>query len=487
MSGGLIQLVAYSVYDIFLTQEPEITFFKIVYRRHTCFTIEQIPQHFVSKPDFGKKTSCVISKNGDLINNMNLVITLPAIPKFDESDNYLRFAWVRRIGYDIIKYIEIEIGNDVIDRHYGEWMNIWYELTIKKQKRIDMLIGDIKEITEFSDGKKSYKLTIPLNFWFCQSPGLALPILSLKDDDVKVNIEFRDFDQCSIVSPSHFVNIDRSFAHFEKDEPIINGDNNLVGRYAGHDFLTKRLYIQKLSDNTISKGVTLVGQKSGFCVETKGCEHIYNRSQALKNIKLKDAYLIVDYIYLDNEERDKFFNGKHEYLIEQLYYSGEKTVDSLNQNIKLDFVHPCKELFWVSQLALVQNKKINDHFNYTDSLVKECGDNLIRKAAILFNGYDKVSIRDIEYFSRDQIYTYYKNSAASGINCFSFAFDPLKFQPNGAANFTKIENVILKLIFKPIINSNLTKLRVYSKVYNILRISCGCSGLAYSSNTILDF
>src|SRR5271166_357030 len=146
MAGGLIQLVAYGNQDIFLTQDPQITFFKVVYRRHTNFSLEVIPQDFIHTPDFGKRVSCILSRNGDLIGKVYVAIQLPTIPQFlDDNQNVdqvFKFAWVRRIGYAIIKTVDIEIGGELIDRHYGDWLNIWHELTIPKRMNLDIVLGN---------------------------------------------------------------------------------------------------------------------------------------------------------------------------------------------------------------------------------------------------------------------------------------------------------------------------------------------------------
>ena len=109
MGGGLIQLVAYGIQDIYISGDPQITFFKVVYKRHTNFSIEPIRQYFSTSLDFGKSSSCTIARHGDLITKMYLVVNLPFIPSFKETDNIKKFAWAKKIGYVIIKTIEIEI------------------------------------------------------------------------------------------------------------------------------------------------------------------------------------------------------------------------------------------------------------------------------------------------------------------------------------------------------------------------------------------
>jgi hypothetical protein len=225
MAGGLIELVAYGVQDLFLTDDPQITFFKRVYRRHTNFSTEHILQPFNEpKPDFGKRLTCVLSRNGDLIRKIYLVVELPRIPVFKDEDNEIdvltKFQWVRRIGYAMIRFVEVEIGGELIDRHYGDWMNIWHELTIQNEKQINQMIGDVDELIKPTNGKDQFKLYIPLQFWFCRFSGTALPAVSLQYNHIKINVEIQNFDELYIISPTHFINIDNDLVNFEPFEFI---------------------------------------------------------------------------------------------------------------------------------------------------------------------------------------------------------------------------------------------------------------------------
>ncbi len=165
MTGGLIQLVAYGIEDMFITQDPQITFFKTIYRRHTNFSTEPIAQYFTQTLDFAVKATCPISRNADLASKSYLVVTLPAI---NFTDNTTKFAWVKKIGFALIDYVEVELGGQLIDRHYGEWLNIWYELTQEKTDGFNKMIGNIDELINYSSTKNEYNLHITLDFWFCK-------------------------------------------------------------------------------------------------------------------------------------------------------------------------------------------------------------------------------------------------------------------------------------------------------------------------------
>lgn len=509
MTGGLIQLVATGAQDIALTQEPEITFFKIVYRRHTNFSLETIPQSFVNKPDFGRKTSCIISRNGDIIRKIHVVIELPNIPKFLDSeqniDTITKFAWVNKIGYAIIQNVEIEIGSELIDKQYGDWLNIWNELTVSKNKKnLKKMIGDINQLTDYSNGKKSYKLIVPLQFWFNRIAGLALPVVCFQNNHIKINLELNDLNKCYKITPTHYINIDNDFVNFEKNEYLIQTVNNTtsLARFVHFDIIEKRLYIERLTKNNFqSKNVSsfelndimnddtkyiIKGLNSDFEVmpQINSTERIFhNRSVNFKNISIKNCFLLVEYGFLDNDERIRFSQARHEYLIEQVVYNGEHNIDGLHQSFNVGFNQICKELIWVSQLNDACNN--NQHFNYTDSLIMENdkykGDNIITRETILFNGNERLSMRDSEYFTLVQPYEYHKNAPEPAvINVYSFSLQPEKHQPYGVANLNKISNIELKISVKNNINfENPAKLRVYGLTNNILRIAMGISGLVF--------
>jgi hypothetical protein len=526
MAGGLIQLVAYGTQDLFITKDPQITFFKIVYRRHTNFSTELIEQPFTHTPEFGKRVTCVLSRNGDLIRKMYLVAVLPRIPQFIDDNNNIdvitKFAWVRRVGYSLISNIEIEIGGEVIDEQYGDWLNIWHELTVTSEKDISKMLGDIKELTDFSNGKQTYKMFIPLQFWFNRVAGLALPIVGLQYNHIKINLEINNFNKLYKLAPTHYINIDNDFVNyepFEFIEQVINGVQSLA-QFVHFDLVERRLYLFRVTDNPF----TSVTEPDSSKIQTEEAQdqllyekdadgnlvndsylikglttkfeamprinatektHI-NRSVQFDNIVLKSAFMLVEYIFLDAEERIRFSQSRHEYLIEQILYNGEKVIDGINQKFKIGFTQPVKEVIWVSQLTITTNTRLNDHFNYSDSLIKDksgksIGKNIIQKATMAFNGQDRLSVRDNSYFSHIQPYQHHTVAPSVGINAYSFALHPEKHQPSGVANMSKIDNIRLRLEVVPEIDFIKTaRLRFYGINYNILRIANGISGLVFS-------
>jgi hypothetical protein len=287
MGGGLMQLVAYGAQDVYLTGNPQITFFKVVYRRHTNFSMECIEQPLDSAR-FGGMHTVQVLRNGDLAGKMYLMTTLPSIQAGGAKANG-KVAWVRRVGHALVDNIECTVGGSQVDKHYGMWYDLWYELThtVDQERGYNKMVGDVPELTTMTDKViPSYTLYVPLQFWFNRNTGLALPLIALQYHEVRFNIK-------------------------------LNTLANLVN---------------KQNDATVVAGV------------------------ADSAVELSASALLVDYIYLDSEERRRFAQVGHEYLIEQVQFGGVETLTGANSKVKLDFNHPCKELVWVVQSgAIVDN------------------------------------------------------------------------------------------------------------------------------------
>ncbi len=195
MAGGLMQLVAQGAQDVFLTGDPQITFFKVVYRRHTNFAIEAIEQTFSGTVDFGRRVTCQVSRNGDLMHKVYLQVDLPAMTQTTGT-----VAWTRHVGHALISYVNVEVGGQEIDKQYGDWLNIWNELTqsAEKQDGYDTMIGNTTALTTAGAAIPAATLYIPLQFWFCRNPGLALPLIALQYHEVKFNIQFRAASECYV-------------------------------------------------------------------------------------------------------------------------------------------------------------------------------------------------------------------------------------------------------------------------------------------------
>ena len=241
-------------------------------------------------------------------------------------------------------------------------MELWNELTPES--------GKVEAYKAMTTGASGDVLYIPLEFWFCRNPGLALPLIALQYHEVKFNVQF---------GPVNF------------SEP--------------------KLY--------------------------------------------------VDYIYLDTDERRRFAQISHEYLIEQVQFNGQDTLSGAGKGkVRLNFNHPCKELVWVC---------------------KDNGDNAkaTGKVKLQLNGHDRFSTRDADYFSTVQPYQHHSRvpADASKINVYSFGLKPAEHQPSGTCNMSRIDNATLHVEEA----GDATKLSIYAVNYNVLRIMSGMGGLAYSN------
>lgn len=194
MAGALMQLVAYGAQDAYLTTDPEVTFFKVVYKRHTNFAMESMEQTLNGSAQFGNKVVCKVSRNGDLMGACYVETTLPAITAV-ESDNY-----VGRVGFRLLKQVELRVGGQMIDRQYSTWMHVWTELTHTTDQKalLEKLVGakGTDGAAQADAAVSATTLNIPLMFSFCRNPGLALPLIALQYHEVEIHIEFDTLARC---------------------------------------------------------------------------------------------------------------------------------------------------------------------------------------------------------------------------------------------------------------------------------------------------
>lgn len=523
MTGALIQLVSMGLDNLYLTNDPQITYFKLLYRRHTNFSCEQIPQPFINPPNFGKKSTCIPAKSADLMGPISIVVTLPKVKT--GTDNNIKFAWVKRIGFALIKSVEIEINGRIIDRHYGEWLNIWAELTGEingtHQRGFQNMIGDIPEMTDFTNDKEEYVLYIPLKFWFCRGSGNSLPLVSLQYSDVKINIEFEEVQNCYYLSPTHYIKCRDDTVNFEPFEYIeqnIDGEIS-AGIFISYDINYKRLYYYKITDNkfvsmpvnsnfdtsstnteisTLLKSpqglkYSILGKTSGYSTFAEfNSSTVSNTTAKLKNLDITQCYLLIDYYYLDDEERLKFSQAKHDYLIEQLFFTPDTDIDNSSFIGTIISDHPCKLMVWVTQMKYIKSAK--DYYNYTNSyqnkifptekyrvrLGTPVGKTLINSQTILMNGNPRVSLRSADYFDKIQKYMHTKHSSLTGINMYSFGLYPFITQPSGTCNTSQIDNIRIQLNLSSIVNINTHALfRCYSLCNNVLRIVGGLAATVF--------
>jgi hypothetical protein len=543
MPGGEVQLVAYGEENMFLNDDPQITFFKIIYRRYTNFSIETIEQNFNSNLDFGKKFSIELSKIGDLIHKMWLVIELPNIPILYDINNIvdkrIRFAWARKIAYALVNYIEIDIGGTVIDRQWGEWMNVLNELNITNfNNNIDELTGNVPEVyllkTIYNSNIPSRILYIPLHFWFCKYAGSALPMLSIEYNLIRCTVELNSFDSCAIFSPTNYIYVSSYLGNGIKDEPILQvselgyswGIYDSIEPYKinGSEIVYK-LYYRKISDipfiSTTSayysnySASTILGNLLNQPIENYVRNFIYGMDsktiyypEAVNNssfrfvsiekpyfiptldLSIRNAYLLIDYIYLDKEERTKFFNNRHEYVIEQVYFSGNKILKNLNNKINMEVVNPCKWMVFMGQLSYYTNSNVNDFFNYKTTFIRNLkgelvGESLIKEANIILNSNQNNQIFDMKFYSRLMPFLYFPRTfKTDGFGIYTYSLYPITpSQPSGSLNMSLFNNISINQSFN-IVDRNYNNFifKAYFVTHNVLRIYHGVCGLVFSNN-----
>lgn len=566
MAGGLIQIATYGSQDLYLTGTPEITFFKVVYRRHTNFSIESIRVPFDDSAGFGKNPSITIPKIGDLVHKIYLEVLLPEInfqrfdpsndlkPQVDQAEqnyeivttfmslnrrayvsandifiaqnsiqsqpmltaidtvfteptafqkiedfqnlmtttpdapfsfgevslksvgdslspvdskdivfaaisvaidksikvqNYffqvyrdirnqwlddlnanLKFAWVQRIGHAILDTIELNIGGHIIDRQYGDWINIWYELSANRslEKVYFEMIGNVPILTDFDRvPKPKYLLRIPLQFWFCRHSGLALPLVSMQYHDAIFHVKFKKIEDVSYIEAGKLIKI-----------------------------------------NDTNEGIML------------------DEVPAQLNIDIQSNFL-VDYIYLDGPERRRFAQSAHEYLIEQIQVLEIRDIQQPKFDVVLNnFVHPVKEMIWVSQKErYTENLDGYNQCRWNNySLTDDNKGNPISFSQINFHSYVRSARLDGNYYNYVQPWETHTTTPSDGINMYSFSIFPEDSQPSGSANFSRLSRVTLFLEFAGTIEGNLLNepliLRIYVRNLNILRFVSGMAGTAYT-------
>ncbi len=438
MAGGaLIQLIAYGAQDVYLTGNPQITFFKMIYRRHTNFSMEWVQQKSTnSSGKFGQRLEIVVQRVGDLLGETHVELSVPALmqqqPGFDINGLPATSTWVSfcdSFMHAVCRVMELQIGGQLIDRQYGDWLEIWSELTIPDSKQrgyremIGKFLGGADTIQTNAiayNCKKNYRFTLPLQFWFCRNPGCYLPLIALQYHEVRITIDLR--------APAELIR----------------------------------------SDVVITNPLDWSGQP-------------WNAN---------DIQVWSNYVYLDTDERRKFASLNHEMLIEQLQYSTQIGVPdgATYQNIELEFNHPLKECLWVIPSDPICGNSLtgNDYFNYSGNIVGSDLPPVIEtfgSAKFVLNGNDRFDAKYARYFRLAQPYQYHTRIPQKLIYGYSFSLKPEEIQPSGTCNASRIDSFVFNVSFTEddCCTSTNRVIRLYATNYNILRIMSGMGGLAFSN------
>ena len=432
-----MQLVAYGAQDIYLTGNPQITFFKVVYRRHTNFSMESIEQTWNGDPLCGRATA-TISRNGDLVHKMYLQQQmLVQGPVFNPA----------HVGIDMV---ELEIGGQCIDRHSGQWLEVYSQLCepntspargvqFSKTGTKFQTMARSGGVFAYTNVMDSY---VPLRFWFCKNPGLALPLIALQYHEVRVILSLnRDYvvnnivdtteeDCCCSVGMSEdcCVNTTDYSIRCEFDIDVRKhpkgqggckgggntGQSDLIDVNDGQD--------PEWDDDCCSSKC----DKNGKAVRCYNCRDLYRSDSRMK---LFCNRLFVDYIYLDTDERRRFAQVSHEYLIEQVQHQNFRCSGGA---LDLNFNHPVKELIWTggmrSEGGMTADEgnirktgmpcgkgaslsKCPGVFGSLPGLKDGWLANYEHKNCVTYqlklNGHDRFSSRDLSYFTTQQVYDHH--------------------------------------------------------------------------------
>jgi len=433
-----MQLVAYGAQDIYLTGNPQITFFKVVYRRHTNFSMESIEQTLSGNVGWDSRITATISRNGDLVSGLhvewNPQAILGTVGVLADGTTGTDTDYAAMAGNCLLKTVTCEIGGQQIDKHHRDWMSAWDDLTQVNPSKTTGKVGTdgkhnvVTDTAGYSPAtpyqkssfnihggaaaekpSKVFKAYNPLKFWFCRNPGLALPLIALQYHEVKIIIETASRGEMSA-----------------KSGPVAAGD-----------------------------------------------EATAPTSSSFK--------LFADYVYLDTDERRRFAQVSHEYLIEQVQ---QQTFAASGSTFTLNFNHPVKELIWgcapyttagrqSSSPAIFQRDDGGGGLDpYTEP----------NRITLKLNGHERFTPRHPTYFSQHQVTQHHSGHGgvvkSDSVHVYSFALKPEEHQPSGTCNFSRIDNA--QLVFSggaPVGQA----LNVYAMNYNVLRIMSGMGGLAYSN------
>ena len=483
MSIGLLNLVNIGKENIYLSTNPEITYFKTTYKRYTNFSIEQMPQYFNTTPDFYRKCNIIIGKNADLINKIYLYVELPEINVINK-----KFKWSDKIGLIIIKNVEVNIGGITIDRHCMDWLNIWNELTItaSQKKGYDKIIGNTKELTNYSNNIKKNILYIPLIFWFCKNISLSLPIIALKKNDIKIYIEFNDINNCYNISPSNYITITNNYCLFNENELIYQYSNNnkIIARFNYFDFKKKKFFYTRIKDDFVIpidetiESLKITNENNSFSVYIQ-TNSVVIKENILNNYNkpsILNAYLLVDYIYLDTTERSRFINSDLEYIIDYVQTSTEKILNTIYTTYNLPFYNLVKLLCW--RAITKYNRNNNNHFVYNN--VHSEDSNIIYNNLLVLNSVNATEIGYNLFYTILQKYKYNYKNINSDIYSYSFSTKPIDDEITGSINFSMLDESYLKLTLDTSINyQNPIYIQAYALTYNIINISNGSLKLLY--------
>jgi hypothetical protein len=455
-----------------------MTHFRSVYRRHTNFAMEQIRMPFTaSNLEFsttGTRTiSCRIDRYAQLIHDTYLIITLPdiwsplkflngAIPPtgYDGRTNSIgyEFQWIPNVGYNLIDHVNLVMNGQVIQSLRGEWLKMYSYLTHDANKRsiVDQMVGNVPEIYDPAhaydrNGQyphaiaptalpttapqtkvpepsiRSRQLVIPLHFWFCENPGLALPLVSLQNSEVYIEVTLRELSDLYTV-----VDTTSTSSTFGQRVRPVNYPLSL--------FLSPPLSTGLPSNPTITTW-------------------------------FPDPYIEGNFIYLTEMEMNQLARADQTYLVKTVKYVNKDGQFGGNTDLEIPMFNLVTRIVFSSQRS--DRILLNDWDNYTnwttvnrapwsaistdvDTALYSSGQQQVTSVyprdsmtdgVILFDGKERIKPKPLPFFSLLQMYrhTTGETTGLPGVYMYSFALDNTSYQPSGAANGSMFNKIILRL------------------------------------------
>ena len=465
MGFGYLLLAVKSEQDNYLIGNPQFTFFKAVYKKHTNFAIDYqfLPFTGETSESWGKKLYIDIPKNGDLLHRMYLNFDL------EFEDGKTDQEKVAPLIYNLIDYIDLYIGGQLIDRHYSSWLTIWNELIEKDSVALASMTG-IRNQMLSSTGKGTKTYSVPLRFWFNNNIGLALPLIALQYNEVKLEVRIKDKSSFN----SYARGISTGTTSFDNEGRVKINRIILINELIHLDKEERRLF------------------------STNNHEYLITQVQSSLNNSIQNYPALYD-------------------------TSTAGDFNTLQHKVEMRFTYPIKEIFWTIQDLkgnhsnattdqYAENKGIFE-YNYWNNF--ELGKDQLGQANFVINGKDLMDMLPANFYRNIQQFQYHNSAGlqhidnsssnidtdstvstngdyfkqGSGIYSYSFALNPEDYQPSGSLNFSKLESAVLKLTLeensqKPAGTANngqdtVKTINMYGINYNVLRIMSGMAGLAF--------
>lgn len=453
-----MQLIASGAQDQYITAGPEFSYFRTVFRKYSNFSMESVRQTFVTKPMLENSTTsytCRIGRIADLLAEVYLSFQLPNI----YSNDTFRFQWIKNLAYHMVDSYSVRVDTQLIDQGYGEWMDVWNELTLPLGKKYtnDRMIGnvdeftspkslDLKVIIENNNLRYSYypvatsstpsiagrRFFVPIPFWFSRNPALALPLVALQYQTVDITIEFKSVEQLYQLYDER-----------------------------ADEYVSPSTYRERYSDvSNLDVSISQFTQYGGG---------------GPSSIDL-DAYLECNFIFLDESERKTVARTQMDFMIERVYRSHHDGVRGQG-TLDLVFANPIKEVIWFTRRADV--RKYNTWANFTATSSENVMFPIMSTAKMLWNGLDRFEAKPAAYFNLIQPYQYHTGSPREGVYAYSFSLFPEKLQPSGTFNASAVNKVQMYVTTTdPALESEFT---IYGVYYNIFRVMGGRGDMVFAN------